>query len=58
MVDPIANPWDLASVQIVIDEAGGRFSSWQGNPTYTDGDGVGSNGVVHDEVLACLNASH
>lgn len=57
MVDPIANPWDLASVQIVIDEAGGRFTSWQGNPTYTDGDGVGSNGVVHDEVLGYLSTS-
>ena len=54
MVDPIANPWDLASVQIVIDEAGGRFTSWQGNANYTDGDGVGSNGVVHAEVLAAL----
>ncbi|MCC6508326.1 MAG: inositol monophosphatase [Pirellulaceae bacterium] len=54
MVDPIANPWDLASVQIVIDEAGGRFSSWQGKPTYSDGDGIGSNGVVHAQVLSFL----
>ncbi len=51
MVDPIANPWDLASVQIVIDEAGGRFSSWHGNPNYAEGDGIGSNGVVHEQVL-------
>lgn len=56
MIDPIANPWDLASVQIVIDEAGGRFSSWQGKPVYIDGDGVGSNGVVHEEVLQLLGA--
>ncbi len=54
MVDPIANPWDLASVQIVIDEAGGRFTSWQGNPNYTDGDGIGSNQVVHETVLGFL----
>ncbi len=57
MVDPIANPWDLASVQIVIDEAGGRFTSWNGNPNYTDGDGVGSNGVVHDEVIGYLTGT-
>lgn len=56
MIDPIANPWDLASVQIVIDEAGGRFSSWQGKPAFSDGDGVGSNGVVHERVLQLLNA--
>ncbi len=51
MVDPIANPWDLASVGIVIEEAGGKFSSWKGSSSYADGDGVGSNGVVHNEVL-------
>ncbi len=56
MVDPIANPWDLAAVQIVIDEAGGRFSSWKGNSTYSDGDAVGSNNVVHDQVLKALNS--
>lgn len=55
MVDPIANPWDLASVGIVIEEAGGKFSSWKGSSSYADGDGVGSNGVVHNEVLRLLN---
>ena len=54
MVDPIANPWDLASVQIVIDEAGGRFSSWQGNPTYTDGDGIGRCHLVLEPVVVPL----
>ena len=56
MVDPIANPWDLASVQIIIDEAGGKFTSWQGKPIYVDGDGVGSNGIVHEQVLRLLKA--
>jgi histidinol-phosphatase len=54
MVDPIANPWDLAAVQPIIEEAGGTFSSWNGQPTVTAGDAVGSNGHVHQEVLELL----
>jgi histidinol phosphatase-like enzyme (inositol monophosphatase family) len=57
MVDPIANPWDLASAQIVVNEAGGRFSSWQGTDSFAAGDGVGSNGVVHAEVLRALTTT-
>lgn len=54
MVDPIANPWDLAAVQPVIEEAGGKFTSWKGESTAFDGNGVGSNGLVHAEVLGLL----
>ena len=57
MVDPIANPWDLAAVQPIVDEAGGRFSSWQGESTVFGGDGVGSNGIVHDTALSILNGA-
>jgi histidinol phosphatase-like enzyme (inositol monophosphatase family) len=51
MVDPVANPWDLAAVQIVIDEAGGCFTDWKGNRTAFGGDGIGSNGVTHNDAL-------
>ncbi len=57
MVDPIANPWDLAAVQPVVEEAGGRFTSWAGEATVFGGDGVGSNGKVHSLALECLKAS-
>jgi histidinol phosphatase-like enzyme (inositol monophosphatase family) len=56
MVDPICNPWDVAAVLPVIQEAGGRYSDWKGQPSITTGDGVGSNGLVHDRVLAILNS--
>ncbi len=56
MVDPIANPWDLAAVQPVVEEAGGRFTSWEGQPTVFGGDGVGSNGHVHAQALAELQS--
>lgn len=56
MVDPIANPWDLASAQIVVNEAGGRFSCWQDTDSFAAGDGIGSNGVVHADVVAMLRS--
>lgn len=54
MVDPIANPWDLAAVQPVVEEAGGKFTSWDGQPHVFGGDGVGSNGLVHAQALEIL----
>lgn len=54
MVDPIANPWDLAAVQPVVEEAGGKFTSWSGESTVFGGDGVGSNALVHEDVLEML----
>jgi len=56
MVDPIANPWDLAAVQPVVEEAGGKFTSWSGESTVFGGDGIGSNSLVHDEVRDMLAA--
>jgi histidinol-phosphatase len=54
MIDPIANPWDLAAVQVVVDEAGGQFTDWHGQSTYSGGQGVASNGVVHPYALQQL----
>jgi histidinol phosphatase-like enzyme (inositol monophosphatase family) len=54
MVDPIVNPWDVAAVMPVIEEAGGRYTDWQGKPSIQTGNGIGSNGRVHDTVLAML----
>ncbi len=54
MVDPIVNPWDVAAVMPVIDEAGGRYTDWNGLSSIQTGNGVGSNGLVHDRVLAML----
>ena len=57
MVDPIANAWDLAAVQPVVEEAGGKFTSWDGEPHVFGGNGVGSNGKIHDHVLSKLRIS-
>jgi len=54
MIDPRLNPWDAAAVEVVVTEAGGRFSDWQGRPRIDSGDGLATNGLVHDELLALL----
>jgi histidinol-phosphatase len=52
MVDPIMNVWDAAAVQPIVEEAGGTFTDWQGNPTIHAGEAVATNGLVQAEVLA------
>ena len=56
MIDPRLNAWDAAAVETVVSEAGGRFSDWQGLPRIDSGDGLATNGVVHEEVLRVLAA--
>jgi len=54
MVDPVVNLWDLAALKPIIEEAGGRFTDWQGEATVHSGQAVATNGSVHEDVLAIL----
>lgn len=53
-LDPAMNTWDCAALMPIIEEAGGRFTSWAGERTIRGGDAVATNGALHDEVLALL----
>jgi myo-inositol-1(or 4)-monophosphatase len=49
------HPWDIAAGVVLVEEAGGRVSSFTGGPLcMTDGEAVASNGTIHDEILAEL----
>jgi histidinol-phosphatase len=48
------NVWDLAAVQVIVEEAGGRFSDFAGEPRYDSGSAVSTNGRLHDELLAAI----
>jgi len=50
------SPWDNAALQVIVEEAGGRFSDLSGAPRFDGGSAVSTNGLLHDEVLALLNA--
>jgi histidinol phosphatase-like enzyme (inositol monophosphatase family) len=54
MVDPEMNLWDAAAILPIIQEAGGKFTDWRGNPTTASGEGIATNGLIHDEVLKLL----
>ncbi len=47
-------PWDIAAVQCIVTEAGGRMTSYSGGSPLESGETVSTNGLVHDEVLAVL----
>jgi len=51
MVDPLMNVWDAAAVAPIIEEAGGRFTDFQGRATISGGDAVASNRLLHEAVL-------
>ena len=52
MVDPMMFLWDAASLQPILEEAGGTFTDWQGEPTIYSGEGIATNGLMLKEVLA------
>lgn len=54
MVDPHINFWDIAPCQVIIEEAGGRWSAIDGSTDPHHGSFVATNGLVHDELLAAL----
>ena len=52
--EPEVSLWDLAPLAVLIDEAGGRFTSLAGEDGPHGGDAVATNGLLHDAVLGYL----
>ncbi|MCL2005764.1 MAG: histidinol-phosphatase [Planctomycetaceae bacterium] len=55
MLDPLMSDWDAAPLLVILEEAGGRFTDWRGNATIFGKEGVGTNGILHEKVLAALS---
>jgi histidinol-phosphatase len=54
-VDSIGvSEWDLAAVQVIVEEAGGRFSDFAGDARIDTGTAIASNGLLHEELLAAV----
>lgn len=51
MVDAEMSLWDAAPLKPILEEAGGTFTSWTGEPTVHSGDGIATNGRVLQKVL-------
>ena len=54
--EPEVSLWDLAPLQVIVEEAGGRFTDLSGVATPEGGSVVCSNGPLHEEILAGLQA--
>ena len=54
MIDPGIKPWDVCAASVIVEEAGGRLTSFRGERTVWGGDALASNGLLHDALLAIV----
>jgi histidinol-phosphatase len=52
--EPAVALWDLAAPQVIVEQAGGRFTDLAGVATAAGGDALASNGLVHEAALAIV----
>ena len=55
-LDPEMKAWDSSPFLPILEEAGGRFTDWDGNRTIHGPNALSTNGALHDEVLGMLTA--
>jgi myo-inositol-1(or 4)-monophosphatase len=58
-VERYMDPWDILAGKLILEEAGGTLTRFDGTPLDVPelADIVASNGPIHDELLAVLDAS-
>ena len=54
MLDPVMSPWDCGPLPVIMEEAGGTFTDWQGNRIAFGGESVATNGHLFDPVMALI----
>jgi histidinol-phosphatase len=52
--EAVVNPWDVAPLQVIVEQAGGRFTDLHGRPRHDGGSALSSNGLLHDAALTTL----
>ncbi len=57
MVEVDLSTWDIAAPLVLVEEAGGRVTDFDGRRRIDGGSLVASNGLLHDEVLARLRST-
>ena len=53
-IDPVMKPWDIAAVKIIVEEAGGRSTSFSGENSIDAPSLLSTNGRLHEAVVAAL----
>ena len=54
MAEPELEPWDVAALEAIVLEAGGRLTTFAGEPFRRKGSCLSSNGRIHDAILRGL----
>ena len=49
-------PWDLAAAKILVEEAGGRFTDFEGRDSIYSGTALATNGRLHDAALSLFHS--
>ena len=57
MIDPGVAPWDICAAAVIVREAGGRLTSFDGEETIHGGGAVATNGLIHDALVELLSKS-
>jgi histidinol-phosphatase len=55
MIEQDLGPWDMAAPWLIVEEAGGRVTDFDGERSFARGEGFATNGVLHDAILAILH---
>jgi histidinol-phosphatase len=56
-LDPVMHPWDIAALQVIVEEAGGQATSLRGERSIYATSLVTSNGTMHQAILDTLTGS-
>jgi len=56
MMEPSVNPWDIAAIKILVEEAGGVFTDLNGEQTIYGHGAVSANPALHPIVIEALKA--
>jgi len=57
MIETGAHPWDWAAPLVIVEEAGGRFTTATGERAIDGASAVATNGLIHDDLLRRLRRS-
>jgi len=58
MADPALSPWDAGPLQVIIKEAGGTFTDWNGNSSHHAEEGIATNGRLLEPLLAVIRGEN
>jgi histidinol-phosphatase len=57
MIEVDLSAWDVAAPFLLVEEAGGKVTDFQGRRALDSGTFLATNGHLHDEILAGLRGS-